>query len=186
MRQIYVLPEIGWKNYISREFLHHSVTRQNFVLEIISVWVFGPSKESLQLFSCIALIIVLEARVRAVLCNSFLYHCLGFWPWRRLSWRDLMVVAWSVWSTLQRNLLPQSSTSNSIVAVEVYSTWTHSIEQLAWGASSFSASQEICCLLWKPKFKSPTLVHIMSQINPVHAFPSYSYYLSAYYAPIYA
>jgi hypothetical protein len=48
----------------------------------------------------------------------------------------------------------------------------------SWEAYSHSASQEILPLLWNPKIhyrvdKSPPLVSILGQLNPVHNFPHY-------------
>jgi hypothetical protein len=48
----------------------------------------------------------------------------------------------------------------------------------SWEANSHPASQEIPCLLWNTKVhygvhNSPTLVGILSQMHPVHYFPSY-------------
>jgi hypothetical protein len=45
-----------------------------------------------------------------------------------------------------------------------------------WRADSRSGSQEIPCLLRKPKvnyrvYKEPPLVHVFGQMNPVHTFP---------------
>jgi len=51
-------------------------------------------------------------------------------------------------------------------------------ESPSWKSISHSASQKISLLLWNPKahyrgHKNPSLVPILSQMNPVHTFPPY-------------
>jgi hypothetical protein len=55
---------------------------------------------------------------------------------------------------------------------------TYSMGQSPWEVNSHSASQEIPRLLWNPKVhyrvrNSPPLTPVLSQMHPVHSFPSY-------------
>jgi hypothetical protein len=48
----------------------------------------------------------------------------------------------------------------------------------SWEAANFAATQEIPSILWNPKVhcrvhKSPPMVPILRQINPIHTIPPY-------------
>jgi hypothetical protein len=59
----------------------------------------------------------------------------------------------------------------------------------SWEAATFAATQELPSILWNPKFyhcvdKSPPLVPILSQIDPIHTIPSYLSEISKYSSTI--
>jgi hypothetical protein len=72
----------------------------------------------------------------------------------------------------------------STAAGPIYSTWTllllYTLKQLSpsWEAINCAATQELPSILWNPKVhyrvhKSPALVSILNEIDPIHTIPSY-------------